>query len=131
MLPERTCPSTVALEARLSHDRFSSGTGPGKCELSESVEPGGRGRLSLACSTVVENKCILVPALCREGLFLVYCIREIKHGRRFNTGRFVPGSKAMAKYDESSTHLPGGAPRALPRPLQYSARAHRLLCPIR
>jgi len=62
--------------ARLSHDRLRSGMVPGKCELSQSVEPGGRVRLSLARSTVVENKCTLVPALCREGLFLVYCIKE-------------------------------------------------------
>jgi len=33
-LPPHACPSTVALEARLSHDRFRSGTVPGKCELS-------------------------------------------------------------------------------------------------
>jgi hypothetical protein len=38
--------------ARLSHHRFCSGTGPGKCALSQSVEPGGGGRLSLARSTV-------------------------------------------------------------------------------
>src|SRR6266849_4099353 len=52
-VPEFTCPYTVALEARLSHDRSGSGTMPGKCELSQSVEPGGAGRLSLARSTVV------------------------------------------------------------------------------
>src|SRR5258708_36793741 len=34
MVPEHACPYTVALEARLSHDRFRSGTVPGKCELS-------------------------------------------------------------------------------------------------
>src|SRR5437868_15043053 len=76
MVPEHACPYTVALEARLSHDRSRSGTGPGKCELSESVEPCGAGRLSLARSTVILNKCTLVPALCREGLLLVYCIRS-------------------------------------------------------
>ena len=76
MVPEHASPYTVALEARLSHDRFRSGTVPGQCELSESVEPGGASRLSLARSTVVQNKCTLVPALCREGLFLVYCIRS-------------------------------------------------------
>src|SRR5437763_13003380 len=75
-VPEFAWPSTVALEARLSHDRSGSGTMPGKCELSQSVEPGGASRLSLARSTVVQNKCTLVPALCREGLFLVYCIRS-------------------------------------------------------
>src|SRR5437762_14373519 len=75
-VPEFTCPSTVAGDSRLSHDRSGSGTMPGKCELSQSVEPGGASRLSLARSTVVQNKCTLVPALCREGLFLVYCIRS-------------------------------------------------------
>src|SRR5438270_13710717 len=75
-VPEFTCPYTVALEARLSHDRSGSGTMPGKCELSQSVEPGGARRLSLARSTVVQNKGTLVPALCRVGLFLVYCIRS-------------------------------------------------------
>src|SRR5690348_14803515 len=72
-VPEFTCPYTVAGDSRLSHDRSGSGTMPGKCELSQSVEPGGACRLSLARSTVVSNKCTLVPALCREGLFLVYC----------------------------------------------------------
>src|SRR5205807_452871 len=81
-VPEFTCPYTVALEARLSHDRSGSGTMPGKCELSQSVEPGGARRLSLARSTVVQNKCTLVPALCREGLFLVYCIRREKRLHR-------------------------------------------------
>jgi hypothetical protein len=52
-VPEIPCPYTVALEARLSHHRFGSGTEPGKCELSQSVEPGGEERLSLARSTVV------------------------------------------------------------------------------
>src|SRR5205085_5457213 len=84
-LPPHACPSTVALEARLSHDRSRSGTGPGKCELSESVEPCGAGRLSLARSTVILNKCTLVPALCREGLFLVYCIRST-FMKRFSYG---------------------------------------------
>src|SRR6266480_5673610 len=77
MLPEHACPSPVALAARLSHDRFRSGTAPGKCELSQSVEPAGGCRRSLARSTGGSNTCILVPALCREGLFLVYCIRRI------------------------------------------------------
>jgi hypothetical protein len=76
MVPEHACPDTVAGDSRLSHDRSSSGTVPGKCELAQSVEPGGEPRLSLARSTVVENKSTLVPALCREGLFLVYCIRR-------------------------------------------------------
>src|SRR2546423_9165281 len=76
LVPEHASPSTVAGDSRLSHDRFGSGTLPGKCELSEAVEPGGSRRLSLARSTIVENKCTLVPALCREGLFLVYCIRS-------------------------------------------------------
>jgi hypothetical protein len=71
MVPEHACPYTVALEARLSHDRFGSGTASGKRELSQSVEPGGATRLSPTSSTIVENKCTLVPALCREGLFLV------------------------------------------------------------
>ena len=52
MVPEVPCPYTVALEARLSHDRFSSGTVPRKRELSESVEPGGASRLSLVHFTV-------------------------------------------------------------------------------
>ena len=71
MVPEHACPYTVALEARLSHDRFGSGTASGKCELSQSVEPSGTDRLSPTSSTVVSNKCTLVPALCREGLLLV------------------------------------------------------------
>ncbi len=70
-VPEHTCPYTVALQARLSHDRSGSGTTSGKRELSESVEPGGEPSLSPTRSTVVENKCLLVPALCREGLLLV------------------------------------------------------------
>src|SRR6266487_4605626 len=61
--------------ARLSHDRLYSGTRPRKCELSQSVEPGGGGRLSSASSTVSSSKYTLAPALCREGLFLVECIR--------------------------------------------------------
>jgi hypothetical protein len=52
-VPPLSCPYTVALEARLSHDRFGEGPGPGKCELSQSVEPCGATRLSLARSTVV------------------------------------------------------------------------------
>ena len=55
-VPEFTCPSTVALEARLSHDRSGSGTMPGKCELSQSVEPGGARRLSpLAFNSCTEH----------------------------------------------------------------------------
>lgn len=34
IVPERTCSYTVALEARLSHDRLGSGTMPGKDGLS-------------------------------------------------------------------------------------------------
>ena len=34
MVPARACPFTVANAPRLSHHRFCSGTGPGKCELS-------------------------------------------------------------------------------------------------
>ncbi len=45
-VPEHACPSTVALEARLSHDRFGSGTGEGEDELSQSVKPGGTSSLS-------------------------------------------------------------------------------------
>lgn len=46
MVPEIPCPYTVALEARLSHDRFGEGSGEGEGELSLSVEPGGGARLS-------------------------------------------------------------------------------------
>jgi len=53
MVPEHACPYTVALEARLSHHRSRSGTVPEKCKLSQSVEPCGGSRLSLARSTVV------------------------------------------------------------------------------
>src|SRR5438045_3325777 len=90
MVPEQASPYTVALEARLSHHRFGSGTRPGKCELSQSVEPGGAPSLSLARSTLVLYKCTLVPALCREGLFLVYCIRG--HSEEEVRGTFWRGT---------------------------------------
>ncbi len=76
-------------------------------------------------STVVENKCPLVPALCRVGLFFVYHIQEERQGRAMMTGD--PSDRSQDVPRETEVLIIGGGPVGLSAAVELGRRGVQCL----
>jgi hypothetical protein len=86
--------------ARLSHHRFRSGTVPGKCELSQSVEPGGATRLSPSAFNSCREPVYPCSGPLSRGLVLRLMYKEKQH---HEAGRFY--LLALIHYASASDRL--------------------------